>query len=98
MTSANGGNAREGARLAFGQVVNVVPSYVQAKVILALDSDFLGTESGMVRAIRGIAEGRKLKTKAAKIPGCIMSATQCSVPELMSLTQQVQSFRKRLTA
>ena len=44
------------------------------------------------------AEGRKLKAKAAKIPGCIMSATQCSIPELVSLTQQVQSFRKRLTA
>jgi MarR family transcriptional regulator, organic hydroperoxide resistance regulator len=44
------------------------------------------------------AEGRKLKAKAAKIPGCIMSATQCSIPELVSLTQQVQSFRNRLTA
>jgi DNA-binding MarR family transcriptional regulator len=44
------------------------------------------------------AAGRALKAKAAKIPGCIMSATQCSIPELVSLTQQVQSFRKRLTA
>lgn len=44
------------------------------------------------------AAGRKLKAKAAKIPGCIMSATQCSIPELVSLTQQVQSFRNRLTA
>lgn len=44
------------------------------------------------------AAGRKLKAKAAKIPGCIMSATQCSIPELVSLTQQVQSFRKRLIA
>src|SRR6185436_11541595 len=40
------------------------------------------------------AAGRKLKDKAAKIPGCILSATQCSIPELVSLTQQVQSFRK----
>ena len=44
------------------------------------------------------AAGRKLKAKAAKIPGCILSATECSIPELVSLTQQVQSFRKRLTA
>ncbi|EJL86557.1 transcriptional regulator [Polaromonas sp. CF318] len=44
------------------------------------------------------AAGRKLKDKAARIPGCILSATQCSIPELVSLTQQVQSFRKRLTA
>ena len=40
--------------------------------------------------------GRKLKTKAAKIPGCVMSATQCSIPELISLTQQMQSLRQRL--
>ena len=40
------GNAHEGARLAFGQTVNVVPDYGQAKVILSLDSDFLGTETG----------------------------------------------------
>jgi DNA-binding MarR family transcriptional regulator len=44
------------------------------------------------------AAGRKLKARAAKIPGCILSATQCSIPELVSLTQQVRSFRKRLTA
>jgi len=65
--------------------------------------------AGLVSRIRAVqderrvhitltAAGRKLKGKAAKIPGCILSATQCSIPELVSLTQQVQSFRKRLTA
>ncbi|SFU78366.1 transcriptional regulator, MarR family [Polaromonas sp. YR568] len=65
--------------------------------------------AGLVSRIRAVqderrvhitltAAGRKLKAKAAKIPGCIMSATQCSIPELVSLTQQVQSFRNRLTA
>ena len=65
--------------------------------------------AGLVSRIRAVqderrvhitltAAGRKLKDKAAKIPGCILSATQCSIPELVSLTQQVQSFRKRLTA
>jgi MarR family transcriptional regulator, organic hydroperoxide resistance regulator len=65
--------------------------------------------AGLVSRIRAVederrvhitltAAGRKLKTRAAKIPGCILSATQCSIPELVSLTQQVQSFRKRLTA
>jgi DNA-binding MarR family transcriptional regulator len=44
------------------------------------------------------AAGRKLKTKAARIPECILSATQCSIPELTSLTQQVQALRERLTA
>ncbi len=42
--------------------------------------------------------GRKLKAHAAGIPGCILSASQCSIPELISLTQQVQALRQRLTA
>ena len=42
--------------------------------------------------------GRKLKARAAGIPGCILSASQCSIPELISLTQQVQALRQRLTA
>lgn len=65
--------------------------------------------AGLVSRIRAVederrvhitltAAGRKLKAKAARIPGCILSATQCSIPELVSLTQQVQSFRNRLTA
>jgi Fe-S-cluster-containing dehydrogenase component/anaerobic selenocysteine-containing dehydrogenase len=63
-SSVNDANAREGARLAFGQAVNVIPDYAQAKVILALDSDFLGTEPGMVRATQGFAAGRKLPNGA----------------------------------
>ncbi|RYX96439.1 MAG: MarR family transcriptional regulator [Comamonadaceae bacterium] len=65
--------------------------------------------AGLVARIRAIdderrvhvsltAAGRKLKSKAAKIPGCVLTATQCSVPEIVSLTQQVQALRKRLTA
>ena len=44
------------------------------------------------------AAGRKLKARAARIPGCILAAAQCSIPELISLTQQVQALRQRLTA
>jgi MarR family transcriptional regulator, organic hydroperoxide resistance regulator len=44
------------------------------------------------------AAGRKLKSRAAKVPGCILDATQCTIPELVSLTQQVQALRQRLTA
>ncbi len=63
--SVNDANAREGARIAFGQVVNVIADYAQAKVIVSLDSDFLGTETGSVRANRDFAAGRKLTNGAS---------------------------------
>ncbi len=44
------------------------------------------------------SSGRKLKARAAKIPGCIVSASQCTIPELMALTGQVQALRQRLAA
>ena len=39
---------------------------------------------------------RLLKTQAAKIPGCILNAAQCPVPELVALTRQMQALRERL--
>jgi MarR family transcriptional regulator, organic hydroperoxide resistance regulator len=42
--------------------------------------------------------GRKLKAKAAGIPACILSASQCSMPEITALTKQVQGLRERLAA
>jgi MarR family transcriptional regulator, organic hydroperoxide resistance regulator len=65
--------------------------------------------SGYVSRIRAVDDerrvhitltslGRKLKTRAAKIPGCILSASQCALPELMALTSQVQALRQRLAA
>lgn len=65
--------------------------------------------SGLISRIRAVederrvhitltAAGRKLKTRAARIPGCILSASQCSIPELIALTQQVQALRRQLVA
>ncbi len=65
--------------------------------------------SGLISRIRAVEDqrrvyitltssGRKLKTRAAKIPSCILSASQCSVPELVALTSQVQALRKKLMA
>ena len=65
--------------------------------------------SGLVSRLRDMADerrvhitlsraGRKLKALAAKIPGCILTASQCSIPELTTLTKQVQALRERLVA
>ena len=40
--------------------------------------------------------GRLLKTRAAGIPGCILEASQCGLPELSALTRQVQALRDQL--
>jgi DNA-binding MarR family transcriptional regulator len=48
--------------------------------------------------IRLTAAGRQLKRRAARIPGCILQATQCDVTEVLNLTRQVQALRDRLTA
>ena len=65
--------------------------------------------SGLVSRLRDMADerrvhitlspaGRKLKALAAKIPGCILTASQCSISELTTLTKQVQALRERLVA
>jgi DNA-binding MarR family transcriptional regulator len=42
------------------------------------------------------AEGRKLKARASKIPGCILEATQCSLADVTSLTRQIKALRTQL--
>ena len=44
------------------------------------------------------AAGRKLKTRAQKIPGCVLAASQCSLPELAQLTGELRGLRERLAA
>ena len=44
------------------------------------------------------AAGRRLKARAAKVPGCLLAASQCSVPELLQLTEQIRTLRERLAA
>lgn len=43
-----------------------------------------------------IESSRQLKTQAAQIPGWILNAAQCPVPELVALTRQMQDLRERL--
>jgi len=42
------------------------------------------------------AQGRQLKTRAARIPGCVLQAAACPLPELIALTQQLQALRQQL--
>jgi DNA-binding MarR family transcriptional regulator len=44
------------------------------------------------------AAGRRLKARAAKVPACVLAASQCSIPELLQLTAQVRALRERLAA
>lgn len=64
---------------------------------------------GFVARVRDIADerrvhvtltaaGRRLKSRAANVPACLLAASQCSVPELVQLTQQIQSLRDRIKA
>ena len=65
--------------------------------------------AGLVSRMRDVADerrvhvhltaaGRKLKTRAARVPACVLDASQCSLPELKQLTQQVRTLRERLAA
>ena len=40
--------------------------------------------------------GRRLKARALAVPACMVDATACPVPELLTLKRQVQSLRARL--
>ncbi|HSC78132.1 MAG TPA: 4Fe-4S dicluster domain-containing protein, partial [Candidatus Acidoferrales bacterium] len=55
----NRDNAREGARLAFGQVVETQYRFDKADVILSLDADFLGSGPGSVRYARDFMQRRR---------------------------------------
>ena len=61
-------NAREGARLAFGEPVVPLIDYTKAAVVVSLGSDFLGDEPGSVSAARRFAVTRRTTT-----PNTIMS-------------------------
>ena len=40
--------------------------------------------------------GRKLKTRAQKVPACMLHATQCPIAEVTQLTRRITQLRERL--
>jgi MoCo/4Fe-4S cofactor protein with predicted Tat translocation signal len=54
-------NIREGAQLAFGEVVETHYAFENADVVLALDSDFLFTHPAGLRHARKFADRRRIK-------------------------------------
>ena len=61
-SSVHDGNAREGARTAFGQPMHTLVDYSQAQVVVSLDCDFLSSEQGSVRSAKLFAAGRRLRS------------------------------------
>ena len=60
-------NVRDGALLAFGEVVNPVYRVDQADVILTLDSDFLTRGPGSIRYAREFAQKRRVENADSKM-------------------------------
>lgn len=65
--------------------------------------------NGLVARLRDVADerrvhitltsaGRKLKARAASVPGCLLAASECSISELVGLTRQLQALRDRIKA
>lgn len=65
--------------------------------------------NGFVTRLRDVADerrvhitltpaGRKLKSRAAGVPDCLLTASHCSIDELVSLTRQLQALRDHVKA
>jgi len=60
-------NVRDGARLAFGAVVDTRYAFDKARVVVSLDADFLGTMPGSVRYIRDFSATRRVRGEAVEM-------------------------------
>jgi molybdopterin-containing oxidoreductase family iron-sulfur binding subunit len=57
-------NERAGLNMAFGQPLEIVPRFDKAKVVMALDCDFLGLDSPTVVPTKQYSKGRKFASEA----------------------------------
>jgi Fe-S-cluster-containing dehydrogenase component len=98
-------NERAGTQLAFGRRLLVHHRLAEAKVIVALDSDFLMTETGSVEAARGFAMGRHMESASATAPNRLyvveptLSVTGSNADHRLSLpAQSIGAYAKALAA
>ena len=68
-------NARNGAKLAFGEYVDPQYRFDQADVILSLDADFLGCGPGSLRYAKDFSARRRPEQAAAATPAHWRPAT-----------------------
>ncbi len=85
-------NAREGVRMAYGAAGRPVYDFARAKVVVSLDSDFLGTEPGMTRNARTFAAARVVRS-----PGDEMNRLY-TVESTLSVTGVASDHRLRLAS
>jgi Fe-S-cluster-containing dehydrogenase component/anaerobic selenocysteine-containing dehydrogenase len=98
-------NERAGTQLAFGRPLLAQHWLTKAQVIVALDSDFLMTETGSVEAARGFATGRHMESASAKAPNRlyvvepVLSVTGSNADHRLSLpAQSIAAYAKALAA
>ncbi len=56
-------NERAGLSMAFGQPVEILPRFDKAKVVMALDADFLGLDSPTVVPTKQFSKGRRFSSE-----------------------------------
>ena len=78
------GNAREGVRLAYGTAGRPTYDFARAKVVVSLDSDFLGTEPGMARNARAFASGRTVRSTSDTMNRLYIAESTLSVTGIAS--------------
>ena len=97
-------NVREGARLAFGEIVEAQYHFDRASVVLSLDSDFLYTHPARLRNTRQFSQSRRYA--AAKKDLCRLYVVESTPTVTGSMadhrmplgSQQIETFIRQLAS
>ena len=96
--------AGQGAMLAFGQAVNTIYRFRDAKVILSLDADFLGSGPASVRYSRDFIAGRRIAGEQAAMNRLYVIEPMPSVTgmvadhRLPATNAEIEEFTRSLAA